>query len=175
MILAGDIGGTKVNLALFDTATQIKQKRYESQEFSSFDSLLKEFLKDNYSKIEKACFGVAGPVVDVKCSLTNLPWQIETERLKYNLGVDAVWLINDLVATAYSIPFLSPEDFEVIQTGNSTTNGRISVVSAGTGLGQAFLIPDRDGKYIVLDSEGGHCDFSPRNRLEAEFLFFLQK
>ena len=100
---------------------------------------------------------------------------VETERLKYNLGVDAVWLINDLVATAYLIPFLSPEDFEVIQTGNPTTNGRISVVSAGTGLGQAFLIPDRDGKYIVLDSEGGHCDFSPRNRLETEFLFFLQK
>ena len=73
MILAGDIGGTKVNLALFDTATQIKQKRYESQEFSSFVSLLKEFLKDNHLKIEKACFGLAGPVVDGKCSLTNLP------------------------------------------------------------------------------------------------------
>jgi glucokinase len=175
MILAGDIGGTKVNLALFDAATKIKQKRYESQRFSSFDSLLKEFLKDNDSKIEKVCFGVAGPVVDGKCSLTNLPWQLETERLKYNLGVDAVWLINDLVATAYSIPFLSPEDFEVIQAGNPALNGRISVVSAGTGLGQAFLIPDRGGKYIVLDSEGGHCDFSPRNRLEAEFLFFLQK
>jgi len=91
------------------------------------------------------------------------------------LGIDAVWLINDLAATACSIPFLSPEDFTVIQAGAPVSEGRISVVSAGTGLGQAFLIPERNGKYIVMDSEGGHCDFSPRSSVEAELLFFLQK
>ena len=91
------------------------------------------------------------------------------------MGIDAVWLINDLAATACAIPFLSPEDFEVIQAGAPVSEGRISVVSAGTGLGQAFLIPERNGKFIVMDSEGGHCDFSPRNSVEAELLFFLQK
>jgi glucokinase len=175
MILAGDIGGTKVNLALFDNSTRIKHKRYISQEFSSIETILDDFIKKNDCKIERACFGVAGPVINGKCSLTNLSWQIEAERLKESLGLDAVWLINDLVATAISIPFLDPENFEVIQSGTVVSEGRISVVSAGTGLGQAFLIPDRNGKYIVLDSEGGHCDFSPRNKLESELLFFLQK
>ncbi|MBT6596340.1 MAG: glucokinase [Nitrospina sp.] len=175
MILAGDIGGTKVNLALFDEATRITEKRYESQNFSGIEKILDDFLKGNESKVEKACFGVAGPISNGECRLTNLSWQVEVERLKKYLGIDAVWLINDLAATACSIPFLSPEDFTVIQAGAPVSEGRISVVSAGTGLGQAFLIPERNGKYIVMDSEGGHCDFSPRSSVEAELLFFLQK
>jgi glucokinase len=175
MILAGDIGGTKVNLAFFDNATRITEKRYESRDFSGIEKILDDFLKGNDSKIEKACFGVAGPVTNGKCRLTNLSWQVEVDRLKEHLGIDAVWLINDLAATACSIPFLSPEDFAVIQAGASVGEGRISVISAGTGLGQAFLIPEKNGKYIVMDSEGGHCDFSPRSSVEAELLFFLQK
>ncbi len=175
MILAGDIGGTKVNLAIFDNALRVKEKRYESRAFSCIDEILDDFLKDNDLKVDKVCLGVAGPVVDGKCSLTNLHWQIDTERLKKKLAVDVVCLLNDLVATAYSIPFLSPCAIEVVQTGQSVRDGKISVISAGTGLGQAFLIPERNGNYIVMDSEGGHCDFSPRNSMEAELLFFLQK
>jgi len=175
MILAGDIGGTKVNLALFDGRTRITEKRYESRDFSSIEKVLDDFLKNNDSKVEKACFGVAGRVIDGKCRLTNLSWQVEAERLRENLGVDAVWLINDLAAMAYAIPLLGSESFEVIQAGIPVSEARISVVSAGTGLGQAFLVPEKNGKYIVMDSEGGHCDFSPRNELEAELLFYLQK
>ena len=84
-------------------------------------------------------------------------------------------MINDLAATAYAIPFLGPEDFAIIQTGTSVVEARISVVSAGTGLGQAFLVQAKNGKYTIMDSEGGHCDFATRNELESEFLFFLQK
>jgi glucokinase len=175
MILAGDIGGTKVNLAIFEGNTRIREKRYISQDFSSFEIILDDFLKDSDAKIEKACFGVAGPVINGRCSLTNLSWQINTERLKEKLDVDAVGLINDLVATASAIPYLDPEGFEVVQSGSPVAEGRISVISAGTGLGQAFLIPAGNGKYIVLDSEGGHCDFSPRNKMESDLLFFLQK
>jgi glucokinase len=177
MILAGDIGGTKVNLALYDSdgLTQVRIKRFDSQNFPSIENILAEFFKENEVKIEKACFGVAGPVSDDKCSLTNLSWQVETSSLKKVLNSDAVWLINDLVATAYSIPFLALEDFEVIQSGTAASDGRVAVISAGTGLGQAFLIPDGCGKYVVLDSEGGHCDFSPRNKLEAGLLYYLQK
>lgn len=175
MILAGDIGGTKVNLALFDGKKRVREKRYESRNFSGVEKILDEFLGGNDSKIEKACFGVAGPVVDGKCRLTNISWQVETECLKENLGVESVWLINDLAATAYAIPILSAESFAVIQAGVPENDAMISVISAGTGLGQAFLIPEKKGRHIVMDSEGGHCDFSPRNELEAELLFFLQK
>jgi glucokinase len=176
MILAGDIGGTKVNLALFDGKTRIRQKRYESRNFSGIGQVLDDFLKDYDAKVEKACFGVAGRVVEGKCQLTNLSWQVvDSEDLRKHLGLSAVWLINDLAATAYAVPFLSSVAFEVLQNGTPVNEGRIAVVSAGTGLGQAFLVPDKNGNYIVMDSEGGHCDFSPRNTLEAELLFFLQK
>ena len=82
MILAGDIGGTKVNLALFDSATRITEKRYESRDFSGIEKILDDFLKDNDSTIEKVCFGVAGRIINGKCRLTNLSWQVEVERLK---------------------------------------------------------------------------------------------
>ena len=80
-----------------------------------------------------------------------------------------------MAETAYAISFLGPEDFAIIQTGTLVSEARISMVSAGTGLGQAFLVPAKNGKYTIMDSEGGHCDFAPRNELESEFLFFLQK
>lgn len=174
MVLTGDIGGTKVNLALFVGSERIKEKRYQAQDFSGIEEILDDFLTGNASKIEKACFGVAGPVVDGKCRLTNLSWLVDTEKLRKQLNVQAVRLINDLTAMACAIPFLQPEDFEVLQSGVSVKEGQVAVISAGTGLGQAFLIPQSNGKYIALDSEGGHCDFSPRNNLEAELLFFLQ-
>ena len=175
MILAGDIGGTKVNLALFDGKTRAVEKRYESRNFSGIEEILDDFLTGNDTKLERACFGVAGQVIEGNCRLTNLSWQVETKRLRKNLGMDAVGLINDLAATAYAIPFLGPEAFAILQTGTPLSEARISVVSAGTGLGQAFLIPEQNGKYAIMDSEGGHYDFPPRNELEAELLFFLQK
>ena len=175
MILAGDIGGTKVNLALFDGKIRTIEKRYESRNFSGIEEILDDFLKVNDTRVQRACLGVAGQVIDGKCSLTNLSWQIEGKRLRKKLGIDKVCLINDLAATAYAIPFLGPEAFAIIQAGTPVSEARISVVSAGTGLGQAFLIPDNNGKYTVMDSEGGHCDFSPRNELESELLFYLQE
>ena len=92
---------------------------------------------------------MGGQVIEWNCRLTNLSWQIETKRLRKYLGVDEVWLINDLAATAYAIPFLGPEDFAIIQTGTPLGEVRISMVSAETGLGQAFLVPEKNGKYII--------------------------
>jgi glucokinase len=103
MILAGDIGGTKVNLALFGSSTRITQKRYESRDFSSIEKILDDFLKDNESTIEKACFGVAGQVTNEKCSFTNLSWQVEVECLKKHLGIDAV-AAKSLISQTASIP-----------------------------------------------------------------------
>lgn len=177
MILAGDIGGTKAYLALFDVIEnrleKICEARFECRDYPNLDSVLEEFFKDGLKKPEVACLGVAGPIQNGNCDLTNLDWRINTNRLESHF--DKVFLINDLVAMACAVPFLKEEDFAVLQTGLSSHEGRISVVAAGTGLGQAFLVPTGDKKYYVVDSEGGHADFSPRNKLEAELLFFLQK
>ncbi len=177
MILAGDIGGTKAYLALFDEnknqLEKIRETRFETRKFPDLDSIIEEFLKDGNEKPEIACLGVAGPIVDGNCSLTNLDWRIETGRLGKQF--DKVYLINDLVAMACAVPCLEDKDVAVLQSGLQLKEGRISVVAAGTGLGHAFLIPTGSAKYYAVDSEGGHADFAPRNKLETELLFFLQK
>ena len=177
MIFSADIGGTKAYLALFDNIEDRLEKvceaRFECRKFPNLDSVLEEFFKDGLKKPKVACLGVAGPIENGNCDLTNLDWRINANHLGNYF--DKVYLINDLVALACAVPFLKEKDFAVLQSGLSSPKGRISLVSAGTGLGQAFLVPTVDGKYFVVDSEGGHADFSPRNKLEAELLFFLQK
>ncbi|MBT4184876.1 MAG: ROK family protein [Deltaproteobacteria bacterium] len=177
MILAGDIGGTKTYLALFDENNnrleKIRETRFENRNFPDLDSIIEEFLKSDNEKPLIVCLGVAGPIIDGNCDLTNLDWRIETGRLEKQF--DKAYLINDLVAMACSVPCLEEKDVAVLQSGLQLKEGRISVVAAGTGLGQAFLIPTDSAKYYAVDSEGGHADFAPRNKLEAELLFFLQK
>jgi glucokinase len=177
MILAGDIGGTKTYLALFDENNNRLEKkretRFENRNFPDLDSIIEEFLKGENQKPRVACLGVAGPIIDRNCNLTNLDWRIETGKLEKQF--DKAYLINDLVAMACGVPYLEDKDVEVLQSGLQVKEGRISVVAAGTGLGQAFLIPTGSEKYYAVDSEGGHADFAPRNKLESELLFFLQK
>jgi glucokinase len=177
MILAGDIGGTKTYLALFDENNNRLKKnreaRFENRKFPDLDSIIEEFLKGENEKPRVACLGLAGPIVDGNCSLTNLGWRVETGRLEKQF--DKVYLINDLVAMACAVPCLEDKDVAVLQSGLQSIEGRISVVAAGTGLGHAFLIPTGNEKYYAVDSEGGHADFAPRNKLETELLFFLQK
>lgn len=181
MILAGDIGGTKVVLSLFQEQedgglNQVKEARYSSAKHAGLDKILEEFLRETPPGIEKACFGIAGPVIDGICETTNLPWVVALDKMKTFLGIEDVWLINDLVAMASAIPFLDPKDVEVLQEGQEKEDGCTALIAAGTGLGQAFLVPGMDGGYQVLDSEGGHVDFAPRNEMEIDLLkFFLKK
>jgi len=177
MILAADIGGTKVNLALFrqknDHLELVDSAKYESRKYSGLEEILDEFSQENHPEIERAGFGVAGPVKDGRCEVTNLPWVVDVESLKKRLGIDSVWLINDLTAMACSVPFLPEGELDVLQKGKLEEGGRIAVIAAGTGLGEAFLIPDQSGRYLILDSEGGHCDFCPRTKMEIELLEYL--
>lgn len=176
MILAGDIGGTKVNLGLYLEAGEylkpLRESRYECCDYSGFDQILNVFLEDIESSPEIVCFGVAGPVKDGTCRVTNLGWDINASLIKEALGVKQVLLINDLAAMACSVPFLGDDEIEVLQMG-VCENGDIAVLAAGTGLGQAFLIPGGHGRYRILETEGGHCDFAPRNPVEIQLLHFL--
>ena len=79
MILAGDIGGTKTRLALFNSKGQIeKEEKFASREFTNLKEMLQLFLK-NKEKIQAACFGIAGPVCERKCKTTNLPWVVSAD------------------------------------------------------------------------------------------------
>ena len=179
MILAGDVGGTKVNLALFDetggTPQRVAERSYASRDYPDLVSLLDHFLKETQPKITHVCLGVAGPVKDGRSEVTHLPWIVDVRELKPLLNTDSVSLINDLAAMAHAVPYLSPEETAVIQQGQGDPKGNSAVLAAGTGLGQAFLVPEGGGRFRVLETEGGQCDFAPRTELEVGLLKFIRK
>jgi glucokinase len=176
MILAGDVGGTKTALALFEDELRcVREEVYASQEYPSLAEVLDEFLRDRApAALVGACFAAAGPVEGSAIETTNLPWRIEARRLSECLGGIPVWLLNDLQATALGILTLPDSSFAVLQPGRPADRGStIAVLAPGTGLGEAVLIADRDG-YRALPSEGGHADFAPGTDAEVEFWRILR-
>lgn len=184
MILAGDIGGTKCNLALFELHTsgyrKIFEKRYASREHQAFDQIIEMFLSETRGEIktgatiEAAGFGVAGPVVDHRVKATNLPWVVDGPTLAKQLGTEHVVLLNDLEATGYSVAILQPSEISMLNRGVAAPKSTRTLIAAGTGLGEAFLVWNGD-HYAVGSSEGGHADFAPRTEQEIELLRFMKK
>ena len=185
MILAGDVGGTKCNLALMEQRDRAFQivflERYESQHYPDFAALLQDFLgaaRDPLSrsaggKILAAGFGVAGPVLDGRAHLTNLGWNLERAALQQQLGTPHVALLNDLEATGYCLPWLKPEELFVVNKGVAAPQATCALIAAGTGLGEAILRWN-GVRYIVEPSEGGHCDLAPRTDREIGLLRHLK-
>nr|HEX4317838.1 glucokinase [Kofleriaceae bacterium] len=179
MILAGDVGGTKTVLALFDpTSTPlraIKEQVFPCADFDSLESIIDAFLGPRQADaLWGACFGVAGPVHDNASKITNLPWTIDGRALSHKLGGIRVDILNDLQAWAMGSLVLPLDAFTVIQEGARVENGPIAVVAPGTGLGEAILISDGK-RYRALASEGGHADFAPTTDEEIDLLRFLRK
>jgi glucokinase len=175
MILAGDLGGTKVRLALFEKKGGkdfVDEQKFASKEFPDFASLLKKYLEGKGNQITSASFGVAGPVYDGVCQATNLPWVISAKVLEKELRIPDVHLINDLEANAWGLRRLSEKEFFTINAGEEK-QGNQALVSAGTGLGEAGLY--WDGKaHHPFACEGGHCDFAPKDEEEIELLRYLK-
>ena len=182
-LLAGDIGGTKTILRLVEvtevtltekTFKTIKETQYISASFPDLVPMVREFLaQDKYLKPELACFAIAGPVVNNTCNLTNLSWVLDTQRLEIELDIPKISLLNDFAANSFGILGLKDFDVHTLQAGEARDDSPIAVIGAGTGLGEAFLVP-HGKKYQIFASEGGHTDFAPRNDLETELLKYLQ-
>jgi glucokinase len=174
MLLAGDIGGTKTNLAIYSAdsgLTPRAQGTFQSAEYPSLKAVLAEFLADSGLRVEKAVFGVAGPVVGGQSSATNLPWLISEGELEAALGLREARLLNDLEATAYGVRHLEDDDLFPLNDAPARS-GTKAVVAPGTGLGEAILFY-QDGHYHVIPSEGGHTDFGPTNLFELRLLRHL--
>jgi glucokinase len=184
IVLYGDIGGTKTLLQLAevtpDNLSIIAEQRYLSQDYTEFDSVVSHFLKEycahNTNKIDAACFGVAGPVIEAadgqQASITNLPWLMDSTRLEQKYQIAKVKLINDFVAVGYGIEALSAADFETLQTGKPIDNTNKLIIGAGTGLGVAQLIW-HDSGYQIIATEGGHADFAPANISQLQLSQYL--
>jgi glucokinase len=174
LLLVGDIGGTKTDLAVVAAQGGPRQRlayrRYASRDYARLQDVVGAF-RSEFAGLDvgAACFDVAGPVVGGSAQLTNLPWQLDEAGLARDLGLRHVWLVNDLVATAAAVPLLRPDELDVIQAGEPLPGGAIAVLAPGTGLGEAFLTPDGDG-YRPQASEGGHSAFSPADEVELQLL-----
>lgn len=175
MILAGDIGGTNTRLSFFEgTPDHLKPLSIEvfpSPQYKGPGEIIKKFLATHNHKVDAACFGLPGAVVDGKVQTPNLPWIVDANQLASDLGLQHVDLINDLFANAHGIALLQDSDFVVLNPGTSH-HGNRALISAGTGLGEAGLL-EEGGGYRPFPSEGGHADFAPRNELEIELLRHL--
>jgi glucokinase len=176
MILAGDVGGTKVHLALFDFTegklNHRRDKQFPAKEYSGLEEIVKEFLGTD--RVSAACFGVPGPVRDGRLRLTNLPWTLDSRELAKNLGIDHVFLINDLEANGYGVAELGPDQIYTLSQGDASQIGNRGLIAAGTGLGEGILA--WNGRiHVPYPSEGGHTDFGPRSEEEIELLRFLQR
>jgi glucokinase len=169
MILAGDIGGTKTNLALFDgdPRTPVRLETFSSREHGSLEEMLATFLPDGPNGVRRAGFGVAGPVRDGRSLAVNLAWEIDARAVAERFGLESVRLVNDLDANARGLAALHDDDFAVLCPGTPDPAGNAAVLSAGTGLGQAVLAREGGG-FRVVPGEGGHVDFAPTSGLEVD-------
>jgi glucokinase len=176
MILAGDVGGTKVHLALYDFTNgklhHTRDERYPAKEYSGLEEIVKEFL--GADRVTSACFGVPGPVRDGRLRLTNLPWTLDSRELATALGVQHVFLINDLEANGYGIAELSADQVFTLSEGDASQIGNRALIAAGTGLGEGLLA--WNGRiHVPYPSEGGHVDYAPRNEDEIDLFRFLKQ
>ncbi|WP_298818341.1 glucokinase [Chloroflexus sp.] len=178
MYLAGDIGGTKTILALFDQASgphhPLFEQIFPSAQYPSLTAIVAEFLAQHPAPIAGAAFGVAGPVVAGRASITNLTWTIDAGELSAALGGAPVRLLNDLEAIAQAVPILEATDLATLTAGAPVAGGAIGVIAPGTGLGEAFLTWDGT-RYRPHPSEGGHTTFAPRNQIEKDLLDYLHQ
>ena len=178
LLIAGDIGGTKTLLAIYEFSerarTPVLQLEYRTADYTALDVMVREFLATSHCAVRAACFDVAGPVIDGRAHLTNLPWTVDVAALRAELALEEVFLLNDLQATAYAAPRLRPEELHTINIGKRNATGPIAVIAPGTGLGEAFLVWT-NGCYLACSSEGGHASFAPTDRRQAALWDYLSR
>lgn len=175
-LLAGDVGGTKTLLALFEERdgafVELRRERFESAGHGGLAEIVRAMLGDELESVDRAAFGIAGPVVDDTSKTTNLPWTLDARALERELDIERVRLINDFHAIALGTRSLGPEDVIVLQRAPVDDDGPVAILGAGTGLGESIVVPTAT-EPRVLSSEGGHTDFAPRDDTEMELLRFL--
>ena len=172
-LLAGDVGGTKTLLGLFDSTRspplRLKVSRFSTLDFSGLPAMIEKFLSGHLGGVESACLGVAGPVQHNVSNLTNIPWRVDAKDISVPFSIPCVRLLNDVTAAAYAIPQLSGPQLEFLQIGHRDLQGNAALIASGTGLGESIL-QNIDGTLIPTPSEGGHADFAARTTREQKLV-----
>lgn len=181
LIMAADVGGTHTRVQLAEIADgmprTVHERHYVSAAHPDLTSILRDFLDATGQRPRRACIAVAGPVSrhsgGQSARVTNLPWTLDSRVLAAHLGMDALLIINDFEAVGHGIAALRAEDLITLQAGDPQPGALRAVLGAGTGLGQALLMPCAGG-YDVIATEGGHVDFAPQTDLQSALLRDLQ-
>jgi glucokinase len=177
-VLVGDIGGTKTILAVFSTERgphePVFRKTYSSGHYDTFERMVADFVAECAIEAARACFGVAGPIVDGRARLTNLTWVVDAPALRSLFGWSDVTLLNDMQSVGYSIPVLQVDDLWTLSAGVPVQGGSIAVLAPGTGLGEGFLTC-HDGIYRAFPSEGSHAAFAPVGPLQKGLLTYMNE
>jgi glucokinase len=176
-VLAGDIGGTKTAIATIEIAGGrcriLREERYASADYRTLEAILARFLSSEKRRPAAAGFGVAGPVRDGKSRITNLPWRLDARTLSRTTGIRRVALVNDFGANARGLRYLGPRQVATLWRGRPEKGGPVAILGAGTGLGQAGVLPDGEHDVVVA-SEAGHVDFGPRTAQQGRLVDFLR-
>ena len=173
-ILAGDIGGTKTLLRCVDDGAETASERFESNEFQTFDDLLRAFTGRIGGQVHAACFAVAGPVTAGRAKVTNVGWEMEERALSRDFSIPHVTLINDFTAVALGVPLVDARDRVSLQEGDRDPHAPVAILGAGTGLGEAYLTWHH-GVHHVIPSEGGHQDFAPQDEEQTRLFLYLHE
>lgn len=176
LLLAGDVGGTKIDLGIFSEEkgprAPLAQQEFRSAGYPSLEAVVRDFLANVDGTVERACFGVAGPVIRGRAKITNLPWTLDAEHIQRELRLARIDLINDLQAIASAVPRLLADEIHTLNPGEAVAGGSIAVIAPGTGLGEAFLTWN-GAAYTAHPSEGGHSDFAPTDSSQIGLLHYM--
>ena len=176
MILAADVGGTKTNVGFFGMKSGklvcVAEDTYQNENHKDLHEILKLFMEGERLCATSACIGVAGPVQDGRCVVTNLPWTVDGRLISESLRIDHVAVLNDLEATAHSLDYLADQQVVELFAGDASVGGNRAIIAAGTGLGESSVFWD-GSQYQPFATEGGHATFGPRNKLELALAEYL--
>ncbi len=173
MLIVGDIGGTKTDLAIYSSQSEanspLARRQFHSADYVSLQAIVSEFLSDVKLPVDRAIFDVAGPVIDKSAVTTNLPWIMDEDSLASHLNLKSVHLMNDLEAVARAVPVLRDSDIVTLNIGEPVPKAAIGVIAPGTGLGESFLVWNGT-HYAPQSSEGGHSSFAPTEKRQIRLL-----
>jgi glucokinase len=176
VLLVGDIGGTHARLSLLTAqGRSVRHEVFDSRKYPSLEAVVRGLLGKSPPRVTAAAFGIAGPVVNGRCTATNLPWVVDARSLSRKLGLRRVTLLNDLVALSLGALGVSRAKLHVMGGAGAPKKkgANVAVIAAGTGLGEAILVWD-GSRFVPTATEGGHSDLSARDDLEVDLFQFLR-
>ena len=178
MIVAGDVGGTKILLEVGEMRSGRWQpafaRRYSAEDVVQFEDVMHRFLDewsreepDDAAAITAGALGVAGPAEGNVIKMTNRPWAVDGDRIASRCGIPRFKVVNDLAACAAGVDALADSDIVTLQPGNAVPHEPRVVVGVGTGLGVAYIV-SHGGRPKIVPGEGGHAGFAPETPEQAQ-------